>query len=316
MSSSTESIVRSVVNAVDSAPASPETKEPWLPDQAELGSSRPPWYKEKSSTLRRAHGQGGDAEEGYSGASAPPRKVAKKRKTSTPAEKEARHQNKKGASTSGTRPASATEERRAPTLPIPTTEKRPDPTSVITIPEVSSPKRRPTTKIGRGRVPALNLFEDSLVVSPSGAVATRFLCHMVPDRDLSRLGGATDSEAVGLFTAQFASVPSWSGLCTRVEELHEEFANAELGLSARVEDLREEFANAELGLGAELVGLMYSCRRATPSVCNAELGFSAELVELMCSSRRATRGVCQYGIGLRRRAGRAFVLKWGATRGV
>ncbi|KZV18933.1 hypothetical protein F511_26813 [Dorcoceras hygrometricum] len=48
MSSSTES----VVNVIDSAPSSPETKEPWLPDQVELWSLRAPWYEEKSSNLR------------------------------------------------------------------------------------------------------------------------------------------------------------------------------------------------------------------------------------------------------------------------
>ncbi|KZV52184.1 hypothetical protein F511_07139 [Dorcoceras hygrometricum] len=52
MPSSTESPVRSVVNAIDSNPESPEVKGPWLPDQAELGSKNAPWYEEKSSNLR------------------------------------------------------------------------------------------------------------------------------------------------------------------------------------------------------------------------------------------------------------------------
>ncbi|KZV17111.1 hypothetical protein F511_18452 [Dorcoceras hygrometricum] len=43
MSSSTASQVRSVLNAVDSCPESPEIKGPWLPDQAELGSKSAPW---------------------------------------------------------------------------------------------------------------------------------------------------------------------------------------------------------------------------------------------------------------------------------
>ncbi|KZV36630.1 hypothetical protein F511_28579 [Dorcoceras hygrometricum] len=38
MSSSIAIPVRSVLNAVDSSPESPEVKGPWLPDQAELGS--------------------------------------------------------------------------------------------------------------------------------------------------------------------------------------------------------------------------------------------------------------------------------------
>ncbi|KZV23940.1 hypothetical protein F511_23084 [Dorcoceras hygrometricum] len=92
----------------------------------------------------------------------------------------------------------------------------------------------------------------------------------------------------------WAYVPSWSGLCICVEELR-------------------EFASTELGLCAELVGLMYSRRRAT-RVCqcgtglmcragralcihveelrefvSAELGLCAELVGLMYSRRRATR---------------------------
>ncbi|KZV34484.1 hypothetical protein F511_20412 [Dorcoceras hygrometricum] len=152
-----------------------------------------------------------EAEEGSLGAAAPSRKVAKKRKASTPAEKEARRQKKKGASTSGAQPAPISKERPASTPPIPTTEKHPDPTPVITIPEVSSPMRGPTKETGPGRVHPLKFFEDSLVVSPSGAVATRFLCHMSPDRDISLLGGATHSEAVGMFASQLASAMASGG---------------------------------------------------------------------------------------------------------
>ncbi|KZV32559.1 hypothetical protein F511_36802 [Dorcoceras hygrometricum] len=73
-----------------------------------------------------------EAEEGSSGAAVPSKKVAKKRKASTPADKEARRQKKKGTSTSGARPVPITEERRVTTPPIPKTEERPDPTPVIT----------------------------------------------------------------------------------------------------------------------------------------------------------------------------------------
>ncbi|KZV35781.1 hypothetical protein F511_41103 [Dorcoceras hygrometricum] len=52
MTSSTESIVRSVANSIESIPESLETKEPWLLDQAELGSSSAPWYEDKSSNLK------------------------------------------------------------------------------------------------------------------------------------------------------------------------------------------------------------------------------------------------------------------------
>ncbi|KZV54320.1 hypothetical protein F511_33377 [Dorcoceras hygrometricum] len=52
MSSPRASAVSSTAASLDSVPVSPETKEPWLPDQAELGSSKTPWYEEKSSTLR------------------------------------------------------------------------------------------------------------------------------------------------------------------------------------------------------------------------------------------------------------------------
>ncbi|KZV33904.1 hypothetical protein F511_26268 [Dorcoceras hygrometricum] len=52
MSSSTESVVRSVANSIDRTHGSLEVKEPWLPDRAELGSSRAHWYEEKYSNLR------------------------------------------------------------------------------------------------------------------------------------------------------------------------------------------------------------------------------------------------------------------------
>ncbi|KZV35524.1 hypothetical protein F511_21360 [Dorcoceras hygrometricum] len=102
-------------------------------------------------------------------------------------------------------PAPTVKKRRAPTPPIPTIEERSDPMPVIVIPEVPSSKVGPTTEMGPGRALALNLFEDSLVVSPSGVVATRFLCNMVLDRDAARLRGAINSDVVGLLAAQFAA---------------------------------------------------------------------------------------------------------------
>ncbi|KZV24652.1 hypothetical protein F511_37001 [Dorcoceras hygrometricum] len=41
-----------VTQSVDSVLTNLETKEPWLPDQTELGSLSLPWYEEKSSNLR------------------------------------------------------------------------------------------------------------------------------------------------------------------------------------------------------------------------------------------------------------------------
>ncbi|KZV47687.1 myosin heavy chain-related protein [Dorcoceras hygrometricum] len=52
MSSPNDSRVSSTAASLDSVPSNPETREPWLSDQAELGSSNPPWYEEKSSNLR------------------------------------------------------------------------------------------------------------------------------------------------------------------------------------------------------------------------------------------------------------------------
>ncbi|KZV50167.1 hypothetical protein F511_21928 [Dorcoceras hygrometricum] len=49
--------------------------------------------------------------------------------------------------------------------PIPSIEECPDPTPVVNIPEVSSPERGSMKESGPGRVPPLNYFEDSLVVS-------------------------------------------------------------------------------------------------------------------------------------------------------
>ncbi|KZV49826.1 putative polygalacturonase-like [Dorcoceras hygrometricum] len=42
----------STAESLDSVPSSPEAREPMLPDQAELDTSSPPWYKEKTSNLR------------------------------------------------------------------------------------------------------------------------------------------------------------------------------------------------------------------------------------------------------------------------
>ncbi|KZV25358.1 hypothetical protein F511_07242 [Dorcoceras hygrometricum] len=127
----------------------------------------------------------------------------KKRRASTPPEKEARGEKrkKKEASTSRSRLEKIPEGGRASTPPTRATEGRPEPRPVITIADASSPPKEK----GSRRGPPLDYSEDSLVVSPSGAVATRYICHMAPDRDINMLQGATDSEAVSHFTDQITS---------------------------------------------------------------------------------------------------------------
>ncbi|KZV40998.1 hypothetical protein F511_17406 [Dorcoceras hygrometricum] len=287
MSSSTDSVVRSIAESMDSIPVGPETKEPWLPDQAELESTSLPWYEEKSSNLRRGlialplasipsistnwiwtscfqsrgssplfantlrevlqcsrASEGGPPvilrvqqkrvermgktallttlherpEEGSSGTAAPDAiKVMKKMKAPSSAEKEARHQKKKGAPPPRRKPpplprcANHPLYRDAPSAdnPSPTREERPastPPVRIRAIPEVPSSEAGPRTEAGPGRAPALNIVEDSLVVSPSGSVAMSLLCNLIPDRDVARVRNAPDYEAVGLFAAQFAAV--------------------------------------------------------------------------------------------------------------
>ncbi|KZV42646.1 cold shock domain-containing protein 3-like [Dorcoceras hygrometricum] len=177
-----------------------------------------------------------EEEAGASGAAVHPEKVAKKRRASTPAEKEARRQRKKtGASTSGAR-----EGGRAPTPPTQTLEELPKLPPVITIAEASSPSK----KKGPGRVPPLDMFEDSLVVSPSGAVATRYLCHMASDRDLDRLGGATDSEAVITSPPNSHRAQDKRAATTEKEALEAQLAAERVARAAEEETIRSELYSA------------------------------------------------------------------------
>ncbi|KZV20451.1 hypothetical protein F511_39795 [Dorcoceras hygrometricum] len=64
---------------------------------------------------------------------------------------------------------------------------------------------------GSGRVPTFSYLEDSLVVAPTAAVATKFICNIAPERDLGRLEEASDTEAVGLFASQIAAAVVWGG---------------------------------------------------------------------------------------------------------
>ncbi|KZV43915.1 hypothetical protein F511_31363 [Dorcoceras hygrometricum] len=145
-----------------------------------------------------------------SGEVGPPKKAAKKRPAASSAEEEAHREKrakKKGASTSGTQPGEAPKMTREPTPPTRMSEATPDQPPVITIPEASSPVR------GKGpeRVLPLDFSKDSLVDSPTGVVATKFICNMIPDRDLLVLKGAEDIEAVGHFAANLTSAMAWGG---------------------------------------------------------------------------------------------------------
>ncbi|KZV31768.1 hypothetical protein F511_00572 [Dorcoceras hygrometricum] len=125
-----------------------------------------------------------------------PTKAVKKRPAASSAEEEAHREKRaknKGASTSGTRPEEDPKMTHEPTPPTRASEETPDQPPVITILEASSPAR------GKGpeRALPLDFSKDSLVDSPTGVVATKFICNMVPDRDLLVLKRAEDIEVVG-----------------------------------------------------------------------------------------------------------------------
>ncbi|KZV32798.1 hypothetical protein F511_23710 [Dorcoceras hygrometricum] len=147
------------------------------------------------------------------------------------------------------KPDQTTKERRAATPPIPTTDERPDLKPVFDIPEVSSPERESMKESVPGRVSPLTYFEDSLVVSPTAAVATKYLCHMAPDRDLDLLAGASNTEAVGLFASQIASLEELKAI--RAQEKKASEAMQEV-LRAQVVTERAARATEEEALRAEL----------------------------------------------------------------
>ncbi|KZV20041.1 anaphase-promoting complex subunit 6 [Dorcoceras hygrometricum] len=201
MSSSTESLVRSVVNAIDSNPKRPEVKGPWLPEQAELGSRNAPWYEEKSSNLRSSDisfikEKGGmfDNFEDNMYTLTPRTPDRSLNLASFLDAMRGKSYNAPeliqedllcffGFSRRGVELVGDLDERmdktemlklmeeeegRAPTPSKHKTEDRPRSPPIITIAEASSPKKK-----GPGRVPPLDYFEDSLVASPSRVVATR-----------------------------------------------------------------------------------------------------------------------------------------------
>ncbi|KZV50339.1 hypothetical protein F511_36712 [Dorcoceras hygrometricum] len=110
-------------------------------------------------------------------------------------------------STSGTRTGEAPQITREPTPQTCASEETPDQSPVITILEASSPAR------GKGpeRALPLDFSKDSLVDSPTGVVSTKFICNMVPDRDLLVLKRAEDIEGVGHFAANLTSEMAWGG---------------------------------------------------------------------------------------------------------
>ncbi|KZV50662.1 hypothetical protein F511_29715 [Dorcoceras hygrometricum] len=142
-----------------------------------------------------------------SGEVGPPKKAARKRSAVSSAEEEAHREKrkKKGASTWGTRPGESPRMTHEPTPLTRASEETPDLPPIITIPEALSPAR------GKGpeRVIPFDFSKDSLVDSPTGAVATRLICNMVSDRDFPVLKGAEDIEAVGHFAANLTSEMAW-----------------------------------------------------------------------------------------------------------
>ncbi|KZV17014.1 hypothetical protein F511_31306 [Dorcoceras hygrometricum] len=144
-----------------------------------------------------------------SGEVAPPNKATKKRPASYSAEKEARREKrkKKGASTSGTQIEETPKMTRESTPPKCVSEEIPDLPPIITISEASSPVRGKVPE----RVPPLEYSKDSLVDSPTGVVATRYICNMAPDRDLNVFERADDIEAMGHFAANITSAMALGG---------------------------------------------------------------------------------------------------------
>ncbi|KZV17015.1 putative Ufm1-specific protease [Dorcoceras hygrometricum] len=150
---------------------------------------------------------------------------------------------------------------RESTPPKRVSEEIPDLPPVITISEASSPVR------GKGpeRVPPLDYSKDSLVDSPTGVVATRYICNMAPDRDLQVLERADDIEAVGHFAANMTSAMAWGGehaeVVARLEELEVLRAREDGAAKAQREALEAELpaekearAAEKEALGAELEG--------------------------------------------------------------
>ncbi|KZV44392.1 hypothetical protein F511_39570 [Dorcoceras hygrometricum] len=264
MSSPNDSRVSSTAASLDSVPSNPETREPWLSDQAELGSSNPPWYEEKSSNLRSSDipfikEKGGyermgkterlqlmeeETAAGSSGVAAPSKKATKKRRASTPAEKEARR-----------------EKRKKKKEEVPAPEARGAPTSEThrEVPSIQEPEARPIDadhqySLGRSREGGAGGASGSRVV------ATNLLCHIAPNRDIDRLSGASNAEAVGLFSSNFAAAEN---LRRNFDDASEHYSELEKRL-AEMEAARAEetWATKAHKAALETRGLMLEAERA------------------------------------------------------
>ncbi|KZV29110.1 hypothetical protein F511_06605 [Dorcoceras hygrometricum] len=243
MASSTDSVIRSITESVDSIPTSPEVKEPMLPNQAELGSSSQPWYEVgRKRNLWRCEMLWRDNVYTFT-PSTPERSpnlisfLADMRDKCNNAPELVKEDllchfefSRKGIeliedlvkcmgkATLLKTMKECHEEGSSgvagpPVKVMPSALTPPSPTTPMTakaIPEVPSSEVGPRTETAPGWAPALNIFEVSLVVSTSGSVATGLLCNMIPSRDVARVQSATNAEAVGLFATQFAAVCSCS----------------------------------------------------------------------------------------------------------
>ncbi|KZV28966.1 hypothetical protein F511_07526 [Dorcoceras hygrometricum] len=181
-----------------------------------------------------------------SGEVAPPKKVTKKRKASSLAEKEARGEKRKkaSASSSGVQKEEVSKKNRAPTSPTPTSE-------------------------------------DSLVESPSAVAATRYICNMAPDWDLKVLRKADGAEAVawgGEMVKRLtqahrkvnasrqkfdAAMGQHAEVLARIEELEAHRAREETEVRIQREALEAELASEKEARAAE---------KAAREALEAELG--------------------------------------------
>ncbi|KZV43179.1 hypothetical protein F511_23655 [Dorcoceras hygrometricum] len=184
----------------------------------------------------------------------------------------------KGTSTSEVKTTPSIGMHRAPTRPAPTREERPasisPPMRTRGIPEVPSSEAGPRTKAGPARAPALNIVEDSLVVSPSGSMATGLLCNLIPDRDVVRVWNAPDSEAIGLFAAQFTAVNATRQSFDEVLQHHTE-------LEMQLADLEAIKAQEERAAEAQREAWRPSCRHDQSPVITFVLPAPATTAEAL-----------------------------------
>ncbi|KZV36380.1 hypothetical protein F511_03821 [Dorcoceras hygrometricum] len=176
-----------------------------------VGKKRDPWKCEirTNGQGRDTGADGGGGRGGLLGHCRNFQEGDEEERASAPIEKEARREKRKKKKEEVPAPearGAPSSETHRESSSLQELEECPDPTLVINIPEVSPEKEGPTERAVLGRLPPLNFFEDSLVVSSSGVVTTNLLCHIAPDRDIDRLVGASNAEAVGLFSSNLAAL--------------------------------------------------------------------------------------------------------------